>query len=70
MKTGYPIDMDGAICREKSLLPGAKDFVEALIATGAPFIFLTSNSAPTPRTFRCAWDTWEFLGSHRGTSTV
>jgi NagD protein len=48
MKTGYLIDMDGVIYRENQLIPGAKDFVEALIASGAPFIFLTNNSAPTP----------------------
>ncbi len=40
--------MDGVIYRENQLIPGAKDFVTALIATGAPFIFLTNNSAPTP----------------------
>ncbi|HEV2391582.1 MAG TPA: HAD-IIA family hydrolase [Verrucomicrobiae bacterium] len=48
MKTGYLIDMDGVIYRENHLVPGAKDFVEALIMNGAPFIFLTNNSAPTP----------------------
>jgi len=48
MKTGYLIDMDGVIYRENSLLPGVKDFVEALVGSGAPFIFLTNNSAPTP----------------------
>jgi NagD protein len=48
MKTGYLIDMDGVIYRENQLIPGARDFVEALIANGAPFIFLTNNSAPTP----------------------
>jgi NagD protein len=48
MKIGYLIDMDGVIYREKSLLPGVKDFTEALIGSGAPFIFLTNNSAPTP----------------------
>lgn len=48
MKIGYLIDMDGVIYREKSLLPGARDFIEALIGSGAPFIFLTNNSAPTP----------------------
>jgi NagD protein len=48
MKTGYLIDMDGVIYREKQLIPGAREFVEALIAKGAPFIFLTNNSAPTP----------------------
>jgi len=48
MKTGYLIDMDGVIYRENQLIPGAKAFVEALIAAGWPFVFLTNNSAPTP----------------------
>lgn len=48
MRTGYLIDMDGVIYRENQLIPGARDFVMALIGTGAPFIFLTNNSAPTP----------------------
>jgi len=48
MKTGYLIDMDGVVYRENQLIPGAKDFVEALILSGAPFIFLTNNSAPSP----------------------
>jgi NagD protein len=48
MKTGYLIDMDGVLYRENQLLPGVGEFVEALIATGSPFIFLTNNSAPTP----------------------
>jgi 5'-nucleotidase len=48
MKTGYLIDMDGVIYRENQLIPGAVDFVQALIATGSPFLFVTNNSAPTP----------------------
>ncbi len=48
MKSGYLIDMDGVIYRENHLIPGAKDFVEVLIASGSPFMFLTNNSAPTP----------------------
>jgi NagD protein len=48
MKTGYLIDMDGVIYRENQLIPGAAQFVEALISTGTPFLFLTNNSAPTP----------------------
>jgi NagD protein len=48
MKTGYLIDMDGVIYRENQLIPGAADFVQALVATGTPFLFLTNNSAPTP----------------------
>jgi len=48
MKAGFLIDMDGVIYRENQLVPGAVDFVEALVATGTPFLFLTNNSAPTP----------------------
>ena len=48
MKTGYLIDMDGVIYRENRLIPGAVDFVQDLLATGTPFLFLTNNSAPTP----------------------
>ena len=48
MKTGFLIDMDGVIYRENHLIPGASEFVQALIDTGTPFLFLTNNSAPTP----------------------
>src|SRR6059036_970563 len=48
MKMGFLIDMDGVIYREKQLVPGAVDFVQALTMTGTPFLFLTNNSAPTP----------------------
>ena len=48
MKIGYLIDMDGVIYRENQLIPGAAEFVQALSATGTPFLFLTNNSAPTP----------------------
>lgn len=48
MKTGYLIDMDGVIYRENQLIPGAADFIQALLTTSTPFLFLTNNSAPTP----------------------
>ncbi len=48
MKNGYLLDMDGVIYRENKLIPGAAEFVEALVSTGTPFLFLTNNSAPTP----------------------
>src|SRR6188472_2622093 len=48
MKLGYLIDMDGVVYRENLLIPGAAEFVQALLATGTPFLFLTNNSAPTP----------------------
>lgn len=47
MKFGYLIDMDGVIYRENRLIPGAVEFVNALLSTGTPFLFLTNNSAPT-----------------------
>src|ERR1051325_3232539 len=48
MKTGFLIDMDGVIYRENHLLPGVTEFIDALVLTGVPFLFLTNNSAPTP----------------------
>src|SRR5437762_12676448 len=48
MKTGYLIDMDGVIYRENQLIPGVGEFMEALVGSGAPFVFLTNNSSPTP----------------------
>ena len=48
METGYLIDMDGVVYRENHLIPGAAEFVAALLASGTPFLFLTNNSAPTP----------------------
>src|SRR5690242_19791233 len=48
MKLGFLIDMDGVIYRENHLIDGAVEFVEALVTTGTPFLFLTNNSAPTP----------------------
>src|SRR3954467_4768722 len=48
MDKGYLIDMDGVIYRENQLIPGAEEFVQTLVASGIPFLFLTNNSAPTP----------------------
>ncbi|CAO3622195.1 unnamed protein product [Cunninghamella echinulata] len=48
-KKGYIIDMDGVIYHGNNLLPGAKEFVDFLIKNNKKFIFLTNNSAPTPR---------------------
>src|SRR5439155_4373503 len=39
--------MDGVIYRENHLITGAVEFVDAMLATGTPFLFLTNNSAPT-----------------------
>jgi NagD protein len=48
MKFGFLIDMDGVMYRENQLIAGAAEFVQALNASGTPFLFLTNNSAPTP----------------------
>jgi NagD protein len=48
MKIGYLIDMDGVIYRENQLIPHAANFVQALLASSTPFLFVTNNSAPTP----------------------
>ncbi|KAI8372999.1 HAD-like domain-containing protein [Radiomyces spectabilis] len=48
-KKGYIIDMDGVIYHGNNLLPGAKEFVEFLNKNNKKYLFLTNNSAPTPR---------------------
>jgi NagD protein len=40
--------MDGVINRGHQLIPGAKDFVEALKKSPFPFLFITNNSYYTP----------------------
>lgn len=41
-------DMDGVIYRGKQLIPGAQDFVQRLLASKIPFLFLTNNAEQTP----------------------
>ena len=41
-------DMDGVLYRGKQLIPGAKEFVQKLIESNNPFLFLTNNSEQTP----------------------
>ncbi|MBS1154777.1 MAG: family hydrolase [Proteobacteria bacterium] len=41
-------DMDGVIYRGKQLIPGAQDFVQRLLASKTPFLFLTNNAEQTP----------------------
>ncbi|KAG0164492.1 hypothetical protein DFQ28_010228 [Apophysomyces sp. BC1034] len=48
-KKGFIIDMDGVIYHGGNLLPGAKEFVEFLQKNNKQYLFLTNNSAPTPR---------------------
>lgn len=39
--------MDGVIYKGKTIIPGAKDFVDRLISTQTKFLFLTNNSEQT-----------------------
>ena len=43
------IDMDGLLMRHAEPIPGAGRFVEALRATGTPFLVVTNGSAQAPR---------------------
>ncbi|KAJ3013637.1 UNVERIFIED_CONTAM: hypothetical protein HDU68_000596 [Siphonaria sp. JEL0065] len=49
IKNKYIIDMDGVIYHGSQLLPGAKEFVDWLIAEDNKYLFLTNNSTPTPK---------------------
>ncbi|MCC6579832.1 MAG: HAD family hydrolase [Phycisphaeraceae bacterium] len=49
MPHGLLIDMDGVIYRGQELIPGAKQFIETLVQTRVPFLFLTNNSQRTRR---------------------
>lgn len=48
-KIGYLIDMDGVIYRGSNLIAGADRFVQNLLETDTPFLFLTNNSQRTRR---------------------
>jgi NagD protein len=41
-------DMDGVIYRGKQLIPGANEFVQRLLSSKLPFLFLTNNAEQTP----------------------
>lgn len=41
-------DMDGVIYRGKQLIPGAQAFVQRLLESKVPFLFLTNNAEQTP----------------------
>jgi len=52
MRRGFLIDMDGVIYRGSEIVPGAKEFVNALKLNDIPFLFLTNNSQRTRRDVR------------------
>ena len=48
MKIGFLIDMDGVVYRGTSIIQGAIEFIDLLVAKQLPFMFLTNNSQRTP----------------------
>jgi len=44
---GLLIDMDGVIYRGNEVIPGAREFINALVDNKIPFLFLTNNSQRT-----------------------
>lgn len=48
MLKGVLSDMDGVIYRGQQAIPGAQKFVDGLITSKMPFLFLTNNSEQTP----------------------
>ncbi|KAI7849920.1 HAD-like domain-containing protein [Circinella umbellata] len=48
-KKGYIIDLDGVIYHGSSLLPGAKELIDFLQNNNKQFLFLTNDSATTPK---------------------
>jgi HAD superfamily hydrolase (TIGR01450 family) len=45
----YLLDLDGVVYRGERLLPGARDLVEWLDATGRKVLYLSNNSIATPQ---------------------
>jgi NagD protein len=45
-------DMDGVLVHEEDPIPGAKEFIEALVESGKRYLVLTNNSIFTPRDLR------------------
>lgn len=45
MKRAFALDMDGTVYKGGMPLPGAKEFVTALVEKGIPHVFLTNNSS-------------------------
>lgn len=48
MKT-YLIDLDGTMYRGTEIIPGAKEFIDAMIKRNERFVFLTNNAKRTKR---------------------
>lgn len=50
-RCGFLLDMDGVIYRGDEPVPGAARFIHRLRDQGIPFLFLTNNSASSPRDY-------------------
>lgn len=48
-QVGFIIDMDGVVYRESEVIEGAIEWIEYLIETNTPFMFVTNNSQKTRR---------------------
>lgn len=48
-RNGFLIDMDGVVYRGKEVIPGACEFINALVDRKIPFTFFTNNSQRTRR---------------------
>jgi len=48
-KKGFLCDMDGVIYHGSQLLPGVKEFIAWCNKEGKKYLFLTNNSAPSPK---------------------
>lgn len=49
MSSGFLIDMDGVLYRGNELIPGAAEFIRALLERETPFSFVTNNSQRSRR---------------------
>jgi NagD protein len=47
-RKNYLIDMDGVLLRGDSVIPGAVEFIERLVASGCNYLILTNNPLFTP----------------------
>jgi NagD protein len=59
-------DMDGVIYKGKTIIPGAKEFVDRLISTHTKFLFLTNNSEQTPLDLKRKLETMGISGLKEG----
>lgn len=46
---GFALDMDGTVYHGERPIPGAKEFIDRLVAARVPFRFVTNNSSHTRR---------------------